>query len=309
MPDLTVAALHTFAAHHHVATHQMLESAGIGRHRRQRLVRNGVLIPATERVVRLAGSPRTLEQRCAELCLTHAGAFVTGPTLAQMMDLRRVGRPSLLHLSVPHGKNVGPIPGVRLRQSTKIAPWHVVERVDGIRLASAARLAFDLSHDLPPDDHASVVEQLIQRHGLTPEQLRRVGAELVHPLRPGSRQFVAMLEHRLGGGAAESHGEVAIAAGLAARGVPVVRQHQLVLPDGRRIRLDLAVPSVRWAVEIDGFSDHFGVHGGTKDRRRDRACHALGWQIERVTSIDLADVEGTCDELAGLFERRRLEVA
>jgi very-short-patch-repair endonuclease len=309
MNDLTVAALDAFATHHGVATTRMLTDAGVGRHRRERLVAEGLVALAGERVYRLAGTPRTLAQRCAELCLAHPSTFITGTTAGRLMVLRRMGRAAEIQLCAPHGKNIGPLTGVRLRQTTKVAPWHVVRRADGISIASPARLAFDLSTELQPQDHASVVEQLIADHGLTPDMLRKVGGELVHPVRRGSREFVAMLENRLGGGPAESHGEVLIARGLRLRDVPVIAQFPVVLPGGSQIRFDLAVPSARWAVEIDGFRTHFDLDGGSSDRRRDRGSHAIGWQVERVSPVDLADVAGTCDELAELYRRRVAAVA
>lgn len=309
MNDLTVAALDAFATHHGVASNRMLLDAGVGRHRRERLVAEGLIVPAGERVYRLAGTPRTLAQRCAELCLAYRSTFITGTTAGQLMAIRRTGKASEIQLAAPHGKNIGPLVGVHLRQTTKVAPWHVVTRPDGIVIASPARLAFDLSIELSPSDHASAVEQLVAEHGLTPEQLRRVGGELVHPVRKGSREFVAMLENRLGGGPAESHGEVLIARGLRLRGVPVVAQYPVVLPGGARIRFDLAVPAVKWAVEVDGFRSHFEPAGGASDRRRDRRSHAIGWQVERVSPVDLADVDGTCDELVALYRHRAASVA
>ena len=304
MNDLTPAALAVFAARHGVATTTMLRKAGIGKRRLARLVDDGLLVRAAERVFRLAGTARTLEQRCAELCSAHPKGFLTGPTGGMLRGLRRIGSVSEIHFSAPHGHHVDVADGVRLRQSTKVLPWHVEQRIDGLVVASPARLAFDLSGDLSPIDHRSVVEQLVAQHRLTPADLRRIALELVHPARRGSAQFVAMLETRIGGGAAESHGEVLIGQGLVIRGVPVVAQYPVVLPGGGRIRFDLAVPSVKWAVEVDGFDDHFQLVGGTSDRRRDRKSHVIGWQVERVSPLDLSDVDGVCDELAGLYRER-----
>ena len=96
-----------------------------------------------------------------------------------------------------------------------------------------------------------------------------------------------------------------VAAGLRRRNVPIVTQVQpLLLPGGARISLDLAVPSVRWGVEIDVHPDHWLLRGTTRDKRRDRRCHLVGWQVERVTEIDLFDVEAICDELAELYRAR-----
>jgi len=304
MNDLTIAALDVLSRHHGAATRRMLQHAGVSRNRLRRLVDEGLLIRSAETVYRLAGTQRTLEQRCVELCLAHPRTYITGPTGGMLLGLRRMGRPAEIHLGAPHGSNVGPILGVRLRQTTKLPAWHVATRRDGIVVASPARLAFDLSVDLPPLDHVSVVEQLLADTSCTAATLRQVAHELVHPARPGSAQFVAMIEQRLEGGPGESHGEVLIARGLRHRDVPVVAQYPVVLPGGRRVRFDLAVPAVRWAVEIDGFPEHFGVVGGSSDRRRDRWSHAGGWQVERVVPIDLLDVDGTCDELEALYRDR-----
>jgi very-short-patch-repair endonuclease len=309
MNDFTIAALDVLSRHHGVSTLRMLRRAGLSRNRLQRLVGDGLLIRASETVYRLAGTPRTLEQRCVELCFAHPRSYITGPTAGVLIGLRRVGKPTEIHLGAPHGSNVGPIPGVRLRQTTKLPSWHLVRRSDGIVLASHSRLAFDLSVDLPPLDHVSVVEQLLGDPGCTPATLRRIAHELVHPARPGSAQFVAMIEQRLDGGPGESHGEVLIARGLRLRGIPVVAQYPVVLPGGRRVRFDLAVPSVKWAVEVDGFPDHFSIIGGSSDRRRDRWSHAAGWQVERVVPIDLVDLDGTCDDLAELYRHRCAEAA
>ncbi len=304
MNDLTIAALDAFARHHGVASTRMLRSAGVSRNGLLRLVDEGLLIRTSETVYRLSGSQRTLEQRCVELCLAHLRSYITGQTAGSLLGLRRMGKGGDVHLGAPHGSNVGPIPGVRLRQTTKLPEWHVRRRTDGIVIASHARLAFDLSVDLAPIDHVSAVEQLLTDPSCTPARLRHVARELVHPARPGSAQFVAMIEQRLDGGPGESHGEVVIARALRARDVPVIAQFSQVLPGGQRVRFDLAVPAVKWAVEIDGFADHFGAAGGSHDRRRDRKSHAAGWQVERVVPLDLIDVDGTCDELADLYRLR-----
>ena len=75
----------------------------------------------------------------------------------------------------------------------------------------------------------------------------------------------------------------------------------LVLPNGAKIRIDLAVPAARWAIEIDVHPDHFLLEGTTRDKRRDRQCHLIGWQVERVTEIDFLDLPSLVDELVALY--------
>ncbi len=78
----------------------------------------------------------------------------------------------------------------------------------------------------------------------------------------------------------------------------------LQLPNGRSLTVDLAVPAVRWGVEVDVHPGHLLLDGTSRDKWRDRQCHRIGWQVERVTELDLLDLDGICDELAELYELR-----
>ncbi len=214
-------------------------------------------------------------------------------------------RTDLIHLSVAHGSNIGPLDGVVLRQTTNIAPADVQRRHDGITMASAPRLAFDLGADLNSTDHASVVEQLLQERACTYSTMLITARRLLHPNRPGSVTVAATLESRGRRAPAESHPEVALGEVLRARGVPVEPQHSaLRLTNGTRIRIDLAVPSIRWAVEIDVHPDHLLLEGTSRDKARDRQCHLVGWEVERVTALDLTDLDGIADELLELYRAR-----
>jgi hypothetical protein len=310
MSDLTPAALDLLGRQHGVASTHQLREVGVGRATWLRLTHHGVLERAAKGVLRLVSHAPTLEQRCVVLSLAHPSGFITGPTAGSMLGLRRMPRTASVHLAVPHGARVDAIPGVCLRQTTRIDPVDVDRsRSDGIRIASWSRLAFDLAADLSSRDHRSVVEQLLHEHRCTAEQLARTGARLAHPARPGSFRFMTTLQGRLGH-PVESDPELVVAEGLRARGVPVQAQATwLELPGGGRARIDLSVPDLRWGVEVDVHPDHLGLDGTTGDKRRDRRCHLLGWEIERVTALDLEDLEAVLDELAALYHLRRRAMA
>jgi hypothetical protein len=304
MKMFSLEVLAYFRSHHGMATFAALTRAGLSRRQRYAALESGVLEQLYENVVHLASTPITLEAESAALSMAYPRGFVTGPAAGRLMSLRRMPRTADVSYCMPHGAHIGPFPGVDLRQSTRIPSSHVVVRGDGIRIASAARLAFDLAVDLTEIDHQSVVEQLLNDGKCTMATLGAVGRELAHPARPGSIRFMATLMSRTGQ-AADSHPEVLIAAGLRKRNVPLVAQVvPLLLPGGARITLDLAVPAVRWGVEIDIHPDHGLLRGTTRDKRRDRRCHLIGWQVERVTELDLIDVEAICDELAELYRAR-----
>jgi len=206
---------------------------------------------------------------------------------------------------VPHGIHLESVPGITLHQTTSIRPSDLRRRGDGIVVASPARLAFDLAAFLTVQDHASVVEQLIHDGHCSIDELGAVARRLCHPRRPGSLRFVRTLMNRGERPAAESHPEIVLGDALRARGLPVVPQVSgLRLPNGTSIRIDLAVPEARWAIEIDIHPDHLLLEGTTKDKRRDRQCHLIGWQVERVTEVDFLDLRALVDELVALYEAR-----
>ncbi len=301
---LTEEAMAVFADHHGMATATMLTIAGMSRRARERAVEAGLLEVIYERVFHIRSSPLTLEARCAGLCMAYPQGYITGPTAGRIARLRRMGNDDLIHFAVPHGSNIGPLDGVRLRQTTRVAPNHISKRADGIRMASPLRLAFDLAADLDAVDLRSVVEQLLSERRFTVSGLAKIGRDLAHPARPGSAKFLAVLASRLPGGPAESHPEVLIADGLQRRGVPVVLQvGHLEVPGVGRVRFDMAVPDARWAVEVDVHPDHLRF-SATKDKRRDRGCHRIDWQVDRVTELELSDLEALCDELAEGYRLR-----
>ncbi|MFM7685302.1 MAG: hypothetical protein ACKPDI_05180 [Actinomycetota bacterium] len=301
---LTEDAMAAFAAHQGMATAHMLTVAGVSRSRRQRLVLEGVLEVLYERVFHIMSSPMNVESQCAALCLAYPSSFITGPTAGRLLGLRRMPA-GPIHLSVPHGSHIGPHDGVRLRQTTRFDSSHVTKHGPGIRIAAPARLAFDLGQDLTMLDHRSVVEQMVHQRLTSWPALVKISKQLCHPARPGSARFVELLRSRLPGGAAESHPEIEVAAGLQSRGVPVHLQvGYLHLPNGKRIRFDMAVPDRRWAVEVDVHPGHSQPLGIAGDKQRDRWCHRIDWQVERVTEVDLIDMGVICDELADLYRAR-----
>lgn len=305
MSELTPRSLALLRAQHGHATAAQLKQTGVHRRARVRLIDAAVLTPVHKSVFRIESAPRSLEGRCVAVCLAHPTGFVTGSTGGKLLGLRRMRRVEPIHYSVRHGIHIDPPKNVIVHQTTIIQPVDVRRRPDGIVVASPARLAFDLAGMLSRSDHASVIEQLIHDKHCSMAELAAMARRLCHPRRAGSMRFMRSLMDRGDRAAAESHPEILLADALRLRGVPVVPQvADLELPNGGRIRIDLAVPDLRWAIEIDVHPDHLLLEGTTKDKRRDRQCHLIGWQVERVTELDLLDVPSLVDELIALYEAR-----
>jgi hypothetical protein len=288
--------------HHGIITSAELRRFGLGRKAVERLCEVGVLHRFARGVYVLATARRTLEHRCRLLCVLHPGGFVTGPTAAMLVGLRRQPSAAALHFSVRHGVHLHHIDGVKFRQTTKLRSTDRRVRQDGIVVATWPRLTFDLAAELSPLDHRSVVHQLLDRRLVTPDELVAVGTYLCHPARRGTTTFrYSLLE--LGGDPQDSHPEVVLLDALLRRGVPVEAQVP-VDRGGVSFHLDLGVPAVRWGIELDVHPEHRSVDGHHRDARRVRSLHVSGWQIEPVTELDLVAVEPLAAELASLYRDR-----
>jgi very-short-patch-repair endonuclease len=310
MSHLSASAQMWLAAHHGVITTKRLRCCLVGRRAVRSLVEAGVLRLVERGVFVLTSTPVSLEQRCAVLCAAHPAGFVTGPTAGTLAGLRRMPQSAALHFSVLHGVHLPAVIGVRFRQTTQLTPLDRRARPDGIVMPSPARLAFDLAADLRALDHLSIVEQLLHERLVTLDELAAIGRRLEHPGRPGSVRFARTMNRIAGQSITESHAELRVADALERQGVPIERQVRILdLQDGRSVRVDLAVPSARWGVEVDVHPEHRTYEGLAKDAARVRALHLIGWQIEQVSELDLDDVEQLAAELAALYRRRTRELA
>jgi hypothetical protein len=306
MPDLTPAALRWLSGHHGVITTAALRSTGVGRKTVVRLVDAGVLRVVERGIFVTKSVPSSLAQRCVLLCAAHPGGFITGPTAGTLAGLRRMPSKSVLHLAVRHGLHLPKVPGVRFRQTTSLRQADRSARTDGIVVASPARLAFDLAADLRPLDHLSVLHQLLHEKKVSVEELVAIERRLGHPARPGSGVFLRNLRRLDGSAPNESHPEVVLAEALRARGVPIENQTRLVrASNGRTARVDLAVPAIRWGIELDIHPEHRTFEGQASDARRTRDLHHLAWQVEPVTESDMLEPDAIADELTRLYHARR----
>ena len=91
---------------------------------------------------------------------------------------------------------------------------------------------------------------------------------------------------------------------LERRGVVLVRQHRIQTSIGA-IHLDGADPGISWGLEVDHVTWHGGRLDAQYDKIRDRAARLVGWQIERVTDLELGErFDQVLDELAALHAMR-----
>jgi len=310
MPDFSAATLTTMQRQIGHLTSTQLAAGGIGRTARRRLVDDRVLDRPFKSVYRVSTKRPTFEQRLIALSLAHPSGFITGPTLGGYQKLRRMPRASQLHLCIGHDSRIDIPADVRVRQSTRIGSLDVRMLDNGMRVASWPRLLFDLAADLTKTNLTSVIDQVLRDGHCSLEELGAIAQRLCHPNRPGSELFMRTLMEHGGRKPVESHPELQIMNGLVARGVPVEPQHEDIrLHNGKRVRVDLAVPAVRWGVEVDVHPSHRMPVGVVRDKQRDRQLHRVDWQVEHVSDEEFVDLESLLDELAALYRDRVAVVA
>jgi very-short-patch-repair endonuclease len=304
------------AAHVHdrygIVSDGELRALGISVAQRERLVTAGVLVPLLRGVYRLRSTPMSLEGRCLAICLADDRAYVTGRAGGRLWGVRRMGTVDLIDARVPHFANSLGAEWVRLRRCNVLDPIDVVERADGIRVASPPRLLFDLAESLDDLDLESVVEQVLDKRWLTMPTLHATARRLCHPARPGSDRFARVLGSRPDFlRPADSHLEVQLLDALRAAGVrDLVRQLPVRLPNGVVVHPDLAVPATRWAIEVDHVTWHGGRVASQADKQRDRLMRRIGWHVDRVTDEEITnDLPGLVAELLSGHPVRELRSA
>lgn len=283
MTHLTPSAHGYFARQHGVASTAQLCQSGLTMRQIERLEQVG----AIELVLRGAyrSSSVALDElgRCAAVCLARPNAVVAGPTAGRLWGLRRLPPDRRIHVIVPPASNPAITSWVVPYRTAAIHADDVIERSDGIRITARERTALDLARWLRPDDLLSVIEQVMREGAIDERAMRDVAVDWISPQRRWVWSYLRQLDRRLAGGPAESHPEVVVADALTAAGVRgLVRQFELDIPGYGPARFDLAVPRLKWAIEVDVFPTHDETIGRARDRRRDAAAANAGWSTRRL---------------------------
>ncbi len=307
MAFLPAEVIDHFATHHGVATHARLVELGLTRDQVLGLRHAGTLVQVLKGVYRIAVLPLEQHARSVAVCAAHQDAVVCGPTAGRLWGFRRLPEDLRTHVIVDPRRQPSIEPWIIPYRTKAIRAQDVIERGDGIRITSRARTALDLARFVGDLDLLSIIEQAAKDGKLTDASLRDVAVEFISKHRPWLRRYLVQLDRRLDGGAADSHHETMFGDALVAAGVrPLERQFAVDLPGYGPARFDLAVPSMRWAIEVDVFPTHAETEGRRRDLRRDEAARSIGWDTTRIVEADLAEaMPTTVARLRGDFDRRR----
>jgi hypothetical protein len=220
----------------------------------------------------------THDLRCRALALlAPPGTVLTGQSAATVRGVPLCLPDDPVEVVVPpgHALRTG---GTRSR-STRLGPDEHVPW-QGIRLATPARLAFDLLVHQPLSRAVATVDAVLH-HGLLTH--RALAASLGARAGPGvarAREALALVDAR-----SESPRESQLRILLSRAGFPPVPQVEVRHRGQFVARVDLGYPQQQVAVEYDG-SWHGTPEQQAHDEARLRRLHDAGWQVIRVSSLD-----------------------
>ena len=307
MAIFTTESLEFLRTHHGVATSFELQQCSLSAPAVRSLVEAGNLVAVVKGVYRIPAVTLDESARCAAICAAHPDVAISGPTAGRLWGLRRLPRDQRIHVLAPPASHPTVSSWVVPYRTAAFHPEDVVRRPDGIAVTSRGRTALDLARFVSVTDLLSIIEQVLRDGKHDDDDLRAVAVDWMSPQRPWIRRFLELLDGRLRGGPAESHGEAVLGQALDSAGlIGLERQHRIDLPGYGPARFDLAVPSVRLAIEVDLHPTHSETAGRCRDTARDVAAGELDWTVERVIDDHFgANLPATVRRILGLVATLR----
>jgi hypothetical protein len=274
---------------HAVFTGEQAVERGVTRKMLRSRVAAGRLDRLDNDVFHIAGTPVTWQAKLMAAVLAGgAGAVASHRAAAALWGLDGFVR-GTPEITVPRGVRLRR-DGLRVHSSTDLdrCGTRVRERIP---VTDPARTLLDLARR-PGDGRLLAVIEDAWRLGLTSwSELTATLAKHARPGRPGIRRLrrvIAANIHR--DEATDSTLELLFLALLREHGLPEpVLHHRLVGPDGGFLaEIDLAYPSLRIAIELDG-SVHRERKVFERDRPRQNGIVLQGWIVLRFTWRDLVE--------------------
>lgn len=271
------------ARRHGLITRQQALACGLSDRQITGRLRSGRWERLHPGVYRIAGAPDSPEQTA------HAAALAAGP-------VARVG--GLSALALLGVCDAPPVPTIVLPPTGNGRAPALVRRspltrldctsVGPIPCTSPARALLEAAPRVPDELLEDLVDTVLTKGITTPSSILNVvrRAPSGHG-RAGSIRLRAALAPWIEGIRPGSPGEVRLIRRIDEWGFPTpVRQHEVVLPNGRRVFVDLAWPGHLAGLEYDGEAHH-GPRRLAADEAREQALRALGWWIGRADRHDL----------------------
>ena len=249
-----------------------------------RIARGVWLLPGVQ------SSHRTVA--AAHLELLGERAVCSHQSAAYLHGLRPEA-PDPAHLMVSMDRRPEPREGVVVHRSRTLRPRDVVE-VEGLRATSVPRTLRDLAAGSSWEATYDLVTDAEQRRLVRPQSLLDTMHRLHHG--PGSGIFRQVVQQRQADRSDSALERDTRDAATDAGFEPTAGPFPVRARTGALLRLDVAFPTVWFAIECDGFGFHRNRQAFERDRERWRLIQQAGWRLTWVTRRRLRD------DFAGLLE-------
>ncbi len=291
------------ASQHALVTLDQALAAGLGLGQIRRRTATGEWLAVRPRVYAVAGVPPTWVQSVAAAALSlQPAAWASHSTAGRLWGFPGAAGDKI-DMLVDLDRRVR-LAGVCSHRSRALFTADLTRHAR-IPVTTPERTLVDLSATVPEPLLGQILDDAIRRRLIRLERLRTCVGRLAKS--PGRRPAVVhgLLAARLPGyDPGDSDMETRVLRALVAAGLPApVQQHRVRL-NGRTIRIDLAYPRCRIAIELDGWDSHRARSAFDDDRARANALVLAGWVLLRFTSRS-TDAEIIATVAAALAESGR----
>jgi very-short-patch-repair endonuclease len=272
------------ARQHGVITRAQALELGLSARSIDRLVKAGAWHRVHTATYVVAGAPATWLQAVAAAVLSGApDAVASHRTAARLWDCPDISPAVEITTTRALRRQ-----GVEVHRTTRLGA-HEVRHRGSIPVTDPERTLVDLSAVASREVAEAALDHLLAQRFTTVERIKGRVAELDGPGWRGTKHLKALLvERSRGDGSAESMLETKLYRLLRSARLPLP-QRQVSIYDGRRLigRVDLAYPHARLILEAQSYRHHSSRRAWTKDVRRRRDLHLLGWRVVEVTWYDV----------------------
>ena len=272
---------------HGVVSRAQALASGLADVHVRRRVAAGTWESATPRVLRLAGSQQTFEQRCV-VAVLDAGheAVVRGRAAARVWGLPGFDDAIVEVTRLRRRPRRSTAPTVS-SEPRLLPPYHRTVHRD-VPVTTVERTVFDLMSAVRPGRAERALDNALAGRLTTLPALRSIGEELCRKGRAGSALFRRLLADR---GEhfrpVESSLEATFLALVHRAGLPEPERQVDLGGTGWVGRVDFYVRQSRLVVEIDSDRFHTAALDVAADGRRDEALRAAGFHVLRITEREM----------------------
>jgi hypothetical protein len=220
------------------------------------LLRRGVWFEIRPGVYAVAGAPASWEQMVlATVLATAPESYASHRTGGRLWNIRYVELPGFIEV-VKAIELKTRMSGVVGRRSKELFDADLTTR-GGIPCVTAARALVDVAGTMTRTQLGKALDDLLRRKLCTLDDVRRcVGRLHAGPGRPLRGMHRALAERWSGYDPGESDLETRAVRAIAAAGLPLPRQQHRMILGGKRVRIDLAYPELKIAIEVDSWEYH-----------------------------------------------------